>query len=69
MSATTVVVVADPILISVMEAARLLSLKPWEAHQLCTSGVLASGKQGRRLSVSMASVREYAGRVLQGEAS
>lgn len=69
MSAATVVVVAEPILISVMEAARLLSLKPWEARELCLSGALASGKQGRRLSVSLASVREYADQVLRGEAS
>lgn len=69
MSATTVVVVTEPILISVREAARLLGLKPWEAYELCISGVLASGKQSRRRSVSLASVREYADRVLRGEAS
>lgn len=69
MSAATVVVVPEPILISVKQAARLLDLTPWQAYELCISGVLASGMQGRRRAVSLASVREYANRVLRGEAS
>lgn len=66
----------DPIFVSVKEAARLLGLTPWSVYQLCNSGVLASGKdltptgeEGKRRLVSMASVKEYADRVLQGEAS
>lgn len=69
MSAATVVVVPEPILISVKQAARLLDLTPWQAYELCVSGALASGMQGRRRSVSLEAVREYAGQVLQGEAS
>lgn len=66
----------DPIFVSVKEAARLLNLSPWSVYQLCNSGVLASGKdltpdgeKGKRRLVSMASVRAYEHRVLQGEAS
>lgn len=69
MSAAAVVVVTEPLLVSVKEAARLLNITPWSAYELCLSGVLASGMQGRRRSVSLESVREYAGQVLRGEAS
>lgn len=58
--------VSKPIFTSVKEAARLLNLSPWSVYKLCDSGVLASGKEGRRRQVSMASVREYADQVLEG---
>lgn len=57
---------AEPILISVKEAARLLNLTPWSVYEKCNSGVLASGKDGRRRMVSKASVKEYADQVLRG---
>jgi len=59
---------SEGLLVSVKQAAQLLNLTPWSAYELCISGVLASGMQGRRRSVSLASVREYADRVLRGEA-
>lgn len=54
---------------SVNEAARLLNLSPWSVYELCNLGVLASGKEGRRRQVSMASGREYADQVLEGDST
>lgn len=63
--ATIEVVPNEPIVISVKEAARLLNLTPWSVYQLCESGALVSGMNGRRRQVSMASVRKYADQVLR----
>ena len=50
---------AEPVLLSIQEAARALSLSTWTVYQLADSSRLASVYQGRRRYIPMASIRAY----------
>lgn len=54
---------AEPLLISVKEASRMLGLKPWTVRDLCVSGELRAGKPAKEWRISPDSVREYAERI------
>lgn len=54
---------AEPLLISVKEAGRMLGLKPWTVRGLCASGELRAGKPGKEWLIAPDSVREYAERI------
>lgn len=53
-----------PIFITVEEAMRILAIEEYTLRKLCRDRVIASGRAGRRLVVSLQSVREYAAALL-----
>lgn len=50
----------DPIFTSVKDAARILDLSPWSVYKLLDAGAIDSVYQGKKRSVVVASLREYA---------
>lgn len=50
----------EPIFVSVKKAAQMLDLVPWSVYKLCNEGKLEAVYQGRRRSIFLSSVREYA---------
>lgn len=50
----------EPIFVSVKDAARILGLSAWSVYQLLNDGVIDSRYQGRRRTVVLKSVRDYA---------
>jgi excisionase family DNA binding protein len=53
-------VAADPIFISVKEAAALLGLTTWSIYKLLDAQAIRSQYHGKRRLVRLSSVREYA---------
>ena len=51
----------DPVLISIMEAAKILSLGRTSIYDLINSGALETRKIGRRRLVTVESIRRLAG--------
>jgi hypothetical protein len=49
-----------PIFVSVQQAAQMLAISPWSCYQLLNEGKIESRYQGRRRSVLLTSLREYA---------
>jgi excisionase family DNA binding protein len=58
-----------PIFITVDEAMRVLAMEEHTIRRLCRDNVIASARHGRRLVVSLASVREYAAALLAEESA
>lgn len=58
-----------PIFITVDEAMRVLAMEEHTIRRLCRDNTIASARQGRRLLVSLASVREYAAALLAEESA
>lgn len=50
----------DRILVTCADAARLLSLKPFDVLKLCEDGTLQHGRFGERILICLTSVRDYA---------
>lgn len=50
----------EPIFVSVKDAARILGLSAWSVYQLLNEGLIDSRYQGRRRSVVLKSVQDYA---------
>lgn len=48
-----------PLLVSIKDAAQMLSVTTWSVYKLADSGVLDSRYQGRRRYVTAASLRAY----------
>ena len=59
----------EPIFISVKEAAKMLGLHVMTVYDLCYDSEIASAKKGKRRLVELASVKEYAARLLDEAAS
>ncbi|GAB7004441.1 hypothetical protein JCM18899A_19140 [Nocardioides sp. AN3] len=54
----------DAALITIAEAARRLSVSPWQVSELCDAGKIPSGHVGRRRLVRPADIDEFAKRLV-----